>query len=350
MRSTSLRRRILTSTVSALLGLSAAGLSLAIAPASASAQTRGNIRFVDSGTSQAYLARIYQPNLTNAPVGYLPPAVVLMHGCSGMWSNSVAPTVTCSGSTCTVGAANAQSHIEKWGRHLATQGYIALALDGFTTRSNGSQDHCGESPPYDPATEVDPYTTRADDFYIAKDFLINNYSANPDGIGELGWSHGAQAALVNAAETPRDADTACSTPAACAAREDARPTAVVVFYPGCGENLGFGYSGSDPGYWRPDVPMRWNHGEDDATTAFGPCEERVDEALATYASDIDFDHYDFVDHSFDINTVADDGAIYTFPTVKCTAAQTASTPTRCARWDADIDSLAFITAEIQGSP
>jgi dienelactone hydrolase len=345
------RRRPVTLVTTILTSFFSAGLAICAAPAPASAQTYQNVCFLD-GNNAENIGRLYRPS--QPPAGYKPPAVVLMHGCTGMWSNSSPPTISHPAGVCTVGQGTvAQSHIEKWGRRLAAEGYLALAIDGYTTRADNSQNHCGESPPFDPATEVDPYTTRAFDFYVAKSYLANQRNANPAGIGVLGWSQGAESALVTAAATPRNNNVVYCPPPwnswGCLLRPALRPAAAVVFYPGCGANLGYGYSGGAPGYWRPDVPIRWNHGEDDATTAFGPCEDRVDRAVSTYGASIDFDHYDNVGHSFDMNTVADDGSLYAFATVKCTAAQQMATPTRCARWDADIDSLAFITSQIHGS-
>ncbi|MFT3776412.1 MAG: hypothetical protein QM820_64550 [Minicystis sp.] len=345
---------------SALMGLLSAG----VAPATASAQTRTNVYFVGSG-GQGLIGRVYQPNLSGAPAGYKPPGMVLMHGCSGMWSYNTPPTVTCSGGSCTVSTSEvAQSHIEKWGRKLSAAGYVALAVDSYTTRTPTGP---GPGPYPTPAQyqhqchgdtyagAVDPYTTRVDDFLSAKSRLSSTYNVNVHGVGELGWSQGAEATLVSAAATPVNNNTEwCDISSMqCVGRTLTQPTASVVFYPGCGPNLGYGYDDDDPlnidpGYWRPDVPMRWNHGEADGTTPFAPCDLRVDEAVSTYGASIDFDHYASVDHSFDMYVSGEDPSIYAFPTAKCSPADTVTYPSKCARWDADIDSLAFIQSNVQG--
>jgi dienelactone hydrolase len=355
MNSRTHRKAVVTSAVSTLLGIFAFGVSLCAAPADASAQTRSNVYF--SSGSQGYIGRVYQPNLSGAPAGYQPPGIVMMHGCTGMWSNSVPPTITCSGGNCTVASTPiAQSHIEKWGRKLADEGYVALAIDSFTTRTppnvttTAYQQQCNGDT-YGGA--VDPYTTRTNDFLAAKNRLHGTYNVSSTGVGELGWSQGAETALVNAAITSRTTDTEwCALGTTqCQARADSRPQAVVVFYPGCGANLGYGYSNqASPGFWRPDVPVRWNHGELDTDTPIGPCEARADRAVSFYAEDVDFEPYDDADHSFDRNDAAQDGSIYAFATTSCTPTQEATYPEMCDRWDADMDSLNFILANVQGSP
>lgn len=346
MSSRTHRSHALTSAISTITGLLTVGLGLCAAPAVASAQTQLNTGFIDSG-GESHLARVYRPSPAQLPSGYHPPAVVMMHGCSGMWSGGNRPqALLWNGIWMVDQGPVAQSHIEKWGRKLAEEGYYAMAIDGYSLRTDGSQNHCNESPPY-VSPKVDPYTTRAGDFLAARDFLVDSYDVSLTGVGELGWSQGAQTTLVNVAETPRTSDVAyCAHGAfACSFRALTRPAAAVVFYPGCGSNLGYGYSSSSPGYWRPDVSVRWNHGDADGTVPFESCGERIDNALTTYLADIDLDLYESVGHSFDQN---DPPGLYTFPTTKCTPQETASEPTRCARQDADIDSLTFILSEVQG--
>ncbi|APR77808.1 dienelactone hydrolase [Minicystis rosea] len=316
----------------------------------AAAQTMENVLISGPGGTQL-LARVYKP--ANPTSGM--PGAVLLHGCSGMWSNSVPPDITCTATPCTVGQTKyAQSHIEKWGRQLASHGYWAIAVDSFTTREKGTQYQCGGG------GEVNPYITRPKDFYAGKDHLLATFDAAEQGVAVIGWSQGAEAALITAAETPRDSDTTyCSMGvSACEARAEDRPAAAVIFYPGCGADLGFGYekgtgtaaNPQDPGYFRPDIPVRWNHGTGDTTVPIGACQARIDEAIATYASDITLDAYAGAAHSFDMNPGTTNAERWAFPTTKCDAAELANTANAdlCARRDADIDSWAFITANVSG--
>ncbi|HRE89768.1 MAG TPA: hypothetical protein PK095_11590, partial [Myxococcota bacterium] len=55
-------------------------------------------------------------------------AVVLMHGCTGIWSNRVV------GATNDDGSPNLQNHIEKWARQIASTGRVALVVDSYTPR------------------------------------------------------------------------------------------------------------------------------------------------------------------------------------------------------------------------
>lgn len=332
-------------TVAATLGgLAMTGL---FAPREAAAQTMENVRV----GSANLLARVYKPA---NPVSGMPGAV-LMHGCSGMWSNSAPPAVTCTSSGCTVEQSKvAQSHIEKWGRQLASQGYWAIAMDSFTTRDSGTQNQCGGTGP------VNPYTTRVGDFYTGKDHLLDTFDAAPHGVAVIGWSQGAESALVASAETPRGEDTTyCSMGVAeCDARIEDRPAAAVVFYPGCGADLGFGYvkgtgtaaSPEDAGFFRPDIPVRWNHGNADTTVPVGACQARVDAAIADYGSDITLDVYAGAAHSFDINTGTTNAQRWAFPTTSCTAAELADSNNAdlCARRDADIESMAFLRDNVVG--
>ena len=66
------------------------------------------------------------------PAGAGPfPAVVMMHGCSGIYSNS----------NPTSGVASIN---REWGDRLVAAGYVALLVDSFTPR-NAPQNQCGSS-------------------------------------------------------------------------------------------------------------------------------------------------------------------------------------------------------------
>ncbi|OJH37339.1 hypothetical protein BON30_29030 [Cystobacter ferrugineus] len=248
-------------------------------------------------------------------------AVVLMHGCSGYWSNRAV------GATNSNGTPNLQNQVEKWGLQLASQGIIALAVDSFTRRRPSTvpdsesalwQDQCSGKK-Y--AGRVDSYTTRVLDAQAARAWLATDSRIDPTRIGLLGWSHGAQAAMVEAAEKPTN--TLFRT--------------TVLFYPGCGSKLGFGTP--DASTWRPHHDLRFNIGTED--DFFLECKSRATTALSTYGStpgsghELVFVPYPDAEHSFD-------GESQTWPT----AATTCSTPDTCAMKGADIDSLAFLLSRL----
>lgn len=298
-----------------------------VLPGTASADTQTNITFDALAAGAELDGRLYLPD----PMPANPPAIIMAHGCSGLWSNS------------NPASGVAQRHIEKWGLELAAQGYVVLAVDSYTTRTPvgvteaAYQRQCsGEA--Y--AGAVDSYTTRVDDIEAAQDFLIEQYDVSIDGLGLLGWSQGAQAVMVAMAATPRTSSVAYVDPPAYAA--------AVTFYPGCGSALGYGLTSSVDGYWRPGNPMRMHHGMTDSL--FGSCDRRHDNAWSVYgategtADELVWREYAGVGHSFDLTGTT------AFPTSKCSAAELAdpSLAAQCAMRDADVDSLAFILDEVVG--
>lgn len=310
-----------------ILGMFTAAVVWSSAPASAKADTYTNISFDALAVGEALDGRIFVPDALDEN----PAAIIMMHGCTGLWSDRDPANGV------------AQNHIEKWGRELAAQGYVVLAVDSYTTRTPEGladplawQDQCSNGA-YPGA--VDPYTTRVDDIEAARQYLLDQYDVDADALGLLGWSQGAQSVLVAMAATPRTTNTAYSTPPAYAA--------ATAFYPGCGPALGYGLklSGSD-GYWRPANPMRLHMGEDD--TLHGNCERRVNNAWSVYgatpgtADALIWREYVDVGHSFD------HVGGWTFPTSKCSPEELADAAkrTECAMRDADVDSLDFFLAEV----
>lgn len=267
--------------------------------------------------------RLYGPAAPNGA------AVVMMHGCSGLWSDGQPDTV-------------AQAAIEKWGAELARTGYFALAIDSYSART---------PPGIDPAAfqrqctgdvyegAVDPYTTRVDDMDAGVAWLRYRLGiASTQRIAALGWSQGAQSVLVRSAETYRDIDASrFDAPQA----ETAAQIASIAFYPGCGTRLGFVDGDLASSYWRPHRDIRINHGG--ADPLHDACAQRAAIAQASYASVPDSGHWvDYVEypganHSFD-------AAIPDWPTTRC--APDAPASDLCAAIDADIDSMEFLSARM----
>ncbi|WP_426959136.1 dienelactone hydrolase family protein [Muricoccus radiodurans] len=129
------------------------------------------------------------------------PAVVLLHGCSG-----VTPTV------------------RRWAAWLAQWGYAALVLDSFTPR--GVDNVCGEAGRVAPGTRTDaaarvPPRIRAGDAFAAAAYLRTRPDIQPGRIAAVGFSHGGSTGLVVALRST-------------VARLAAQPfSAVVAFYPWC---------------------------------------------------------------------------------------------------------------------
>jgi dienelactone hydrolase len=133
----------------------------------------------------------------------------------------------------------------------------------------------------------------------------------------LGWSQGGQAVMVESAETSRTNNTPRTT---------ATPFSVsVVFYPGCGSDLGFGSPSSS--YWRPSHDFRMNLAELDPLRA--NCETRDSIADSLTSVTVLRITYDDANHGFDSTS-------QTWPSSSCTGSGDT-----CAMQGADINSWIF---------
>jgi dienelactone hydrolase len=92
----------------------------------------------------------------------LSPTVVLLHSCS----------------------ANSQRLDERWGKRIASWGYVVLTVDSFGPRGISS---CGDRIPDDLATDA----------YRALNFLVRDPSVDPDRVAVLGFARGGRVALMS---------------------------------------------------------------------------------------------------------------------------------------------------------
>ncbi len=116
------------------------------------------------------------------------PAVVLLHGCSGMqWK---------------------RDHL--WARRLWGWGYVAFQVDSF--RPRGISSVCTYSGPQ----STDILRRRVADAYAAKRYLAGLPFVSPDRIAVMGWSHGGSTTLQVLSSKTADPFRAA-----------------VAFYPGC---------------------------------------------------------------------------------------------------------------------
>jgi dienelactone hydrolase len=128
-------------------------------------------------------ARLYRPA---DPGSY--PAVIVMHGSGGMWSNDVVSN-------------GILTHLDAWAAWLKSHGYVALFVDSYVARgitSNFSNRRPAEDTTKDD-TKCSPATVRPHDAYAARAWLVANATAqkvNTSRIGLLAFSQGAEAALA----------------------------------------------------------------------------------------------------------------------------------------------------------
>ena len=202
------------------------------------------------GPGVELVARMYLP----AGVGPFP-AIVMMHGCSGMWRNDgVTPT----------------ANYRSWAEHFQGRGYVALLVDSFGSR--GEREICTQA-----VRKISEARERPRDAYAALQWLAERKDVDATRIHLMGWSNGAMAVLQTL-------------------RPDApgRPTegpgfrSAVALYPGCANLATTVYA--------PVAPLLiQSGGADDWTPA------RFCEALARSKSGapIEIDVYEQAHHGFD---------------------------------------------------
>ncbi|GAB2896346.1 dienelactone hydrolase family protein [Uliginosibacterium flavum] len=145
-----------------------------------------------SSSPAPLVAHLFQPD---APGPH--PAVVMVHGCGGAYAKD--------------GALNARHQM--WGEYLASQGYLALMLDSFSSR--GLKQICTQKYSERMLKEAD----RVGDAYAALSWLRQQSGIDAMHIGLLGWSHGGGVTLDVIRRKPANMLEGFS--------------AAVSFYPGC---------------------------------------------------------------------------------------------------------------------
>src|SRR6202158_411934 len=226
----------------------------------AGAQETGNFASLDDKTNlTAHLSR---------PEGDAPrPALVLMHGCSGLL--------------------NAKGQIlpiyRAWMRALVVQGYAVLTVASASSRGFGQT--CSPSP-----DRITMWRNRPKDAYAALQYLQAQPFVQADRIGLMGWSQGGGAVLlsINDKSIGRPADLAHEFKAA------------ISFYPGaCSERLqSKPYTQVEPESWSTQVPLLVLSGEADTWTPFPPCEAFIAGAKAR-GNPVEMKSYPSAVHAFD---------------------------------------------------
>jgi dienelactone hydrolase len=195
------------------------------------------------------------------------PAVVLMHGCSGL--------------------RNAEGRIfgndRAWMRALFAKGYDVLTVDSAGSRGFGQT--CTASP-----DRVTMYRDRPKDAYAALQYLQAQPFVRPDRIGLMGWSQGGRTVLLSIN------DKSIGRPAGLS--HDF--VAAVAFYPGaCSERQqSKPFTQVEPQHWTTAIPLLVLFGEADTWTLFPPCEAFISAAKAR-GNPVELKSYPSAVHGFD---------------------------------------------------
>jgi dienelactone hydrolase len=197
-------------------------------------------------------ARLYQPD------GAGPfPAIVMMHGCSGMWDRE---------------GANPSAHYRFWAEHFQKLGYVAVLVDSFGSR--GEREICTQN-----KRTISVSRDRPQDAYAALRWLVARKDVDGARVHLMGWSNGAMAVL----ETLQP-----GAPGRAATGPQFR--SAVAFYPGCAAHAKESY--------RSVAPLLIESGGADDWTPARYCEAMVGKADKT-GSPIEIDVYAGAHHAFD---------------------------------------------------
>lgn len=202
------------------------------------------------------------------PVGEAPhPAVVLLHGCSGLRGKS----------------GQFFSIYQAWLRTLTDAGYVALAVDSAGSR--GFEQTC--TPGEERRTM---YRDRPKDAYAALQYLQAQGFVDPSRVAVMGWSQGGAIALLSIN------DKSIGRPPGLK-RDFA---AAITFYPGaCGDKFqSKPYTRVEPRSWTSRIPLLVLFGEADVWTQFPPCQDFIEAARAR-GNPVELKSYPGAYHGFD---------------------------------------------------
>src|ERR1700754_3148982 len=195
------------------------------------------------------------------------PAVVLMHGCSGLLNprGAIFPIY------------------RAWMRALFAKGYDVLTVDSAASRGFGQT--CTAGP-----DRITMWRDRPKDAYAALGYLQAQPSVQADRIALMGWSQGGGVALLTINDKSIGRPPALS--------HDFK--AAVSFYPGaCSETYqSKPWTAVEPQGWTTQMPLLVLFGEADVWTPLKPCEAFLSAAKAR-GNPIELKTYAHAVHAFD---------------------------------------------------
>jgi dienelactone hydrolase len=195
------------------------------------------------------------------------PAVVLMHGCSGLLNDK----------------GRIFAIYRAWMRALFAKGYDVLSVDSAASRGFGQT--CTAGP-----DRITMHRDRPKDAYAALAYLQAQPAVAADRIALMGWSQGGGIALLSIN------DKSIGRPAGLG--HDFK--AAVAFYPGaCSERLqSKPFTAVEPRSWTTRIPLLVLFGAADTWTPLAPCEEFLAAAKAR-GNPVELKIYPGAVHGFD---------------------------------------------------
>ena len=248
-------------------GLHGLAIAVAVGVGPAPAQdNRERVTFPSSDEQTTLVASLLRPRDAGPR-----PALVLLHGCSGLqMGGRIFPIY------------------RSWGRLFVARGYVVLIVDSAGSRGFGET--CTRSP-----ARRTMFVERPKDAYAALRYLQAQPFVRADRIGVIGWSQGGATILLAIR-----ADSRARPPGLA---HDFR--AAVAFYPGaCSERLQSRlFADATPQGWITQVPLLVLFGAADNWTAAAPCEALIAGAKARGAP-VEFKLYPGALHVFDTPNLA----------------------------------------------
>jgi len=180
-------------------------LLVALAVGAFGAEAAQDVSFPGPGIELT--ARLYRP-AGDGPF----PAIVLMHGCSGMWIAPGKPTPS----------------YDDWARRLQDRGFIAVLLDSFGPR--GQKEICTQK-----QRAISEARDRPRDAYAALRWLATRADVRAGNVHLMGWSNGGSAVLNTLRPDAPGRDPKLAFRSA------------IAFYPGC--------AAPARGPYRPSAPL-----------------------------------------------------------------------------------------------
>ena len=182
------------------------------------------------------------------------PAIVLLHGCNGMWGRNGEPA----------------RNYEAWALHFQKRGFVALLLDSFGPRAE--KEICTQG-----IRKVHPARDRAPDAHAALRWLAQRPEVRADSIHLLGWSNGGISVLHAIKGDPK------------AAQPPVQFRSAVAYYPNCRDLAERFESG---------IPLLIQSGSADDWTPARECEALTANARRR-GIPVEIDVYEGAHHAFD---------------------------------------------------